>query len=212
MKPINDAEVYFNRKKDYSINLLLVVDALQKIIFYTAGSPGSYHDARVYRRSNLPNLISAFPRDYHLLGLDLDGQIFVVIGHTVEIIGGYFVIGDSAYSLDTNLLKPYPDRAGNSARVKNYNKILSATRVVVENANARLKNKWRRLKKLNVLSMSRARLIIRCCIILHNFVLVHDSPAEEVIQPHEHHLLWYNNPTSKREALSRFLMPHRDNN
>ena len=63
--------------------------------------------------------------------------------------------GDTAYPLTRNLLKPYADRADNSATIRRYNKKLSATRVIVENANARLKNKWRRLKKLNVLSAER---------------------------------------------------------
>ena len=68
MRPQRNPEVYFNRKKNYAVNVLLVVDANEKILFYTAGSPGSYHDSRVYRRSNLPNLISTIPRHWHLLG------------------------------------------------------------------------------------------------------------------------------------------------
>ena len=107
-----------------------------------------------------------------------------------------------------NLLKPYPDRSENNTRIRNYNKILSATRVTVENANARLKNKWRRLKKLNVMSMDRVRLIVRACIILHNFVLIHDPAAENDLEPAERVLPVYYNATSKREAISCFLISH----
>ena len=58
-------------------------------------------------------------------------------------------------------MKPYPDRADNCDRIRKYNKKLSATRVVIDNGNALLKNKWRRLMKLNVIRMDRARLIVR---------------------------------------------------
>ena len=68
IRPQRNPEVYFNRKKNYAVNLLLVVDANEKILFYTVGPPGSYRDSRVYRRSNLLNLISTIPRHWHLLG------------------------------------------------------------------------------------------------------------------------------------------------
>ena len=80
------------------------------------------------------------------------------------------------------------------------------TRVTVENANARLKKKWRRLKKLNVMSMDRVRLIVRACIILQNFVPIHNPAAENYLEPAERVLPVYYNTTSKREAISRFLM------
>lgn len=116
-------------------------------------------------------------------------------------------IGDTAYTLSTSLLKPYPDRLDNSARVKAYNKKLSSTRVVVENANARLKNKWRRLKKVNVLSSEKARLIVRACIVLHNFVLKHDTVVQPTCDRVTHDIPNFDDATSKRDAISRFLYP-----
>ena len=114
--------------------------------------------------------------------------------------------GDSD-TLNTSLLKPYPDRSDNSARVKTYNKKLSSTRVVVENANVRLKNKWRRLKKVNVLTSEKARLIVRACIVLHNYVLKHDTVVQPTCDSVEYRIQNYDDATSKRDAISRFLSP-----
>ena len=52
-------------------------------------------------------------------------------------------------------MKPYPDIADNSDRIRTYSRKLSATRVVTENANALLKNKWKTFKNLNFIMMDR---------------------------------------------------------
>lgn len=68
-------------------------------------------------------------------------------------------------------MTPFCVQEDNYEAIKKYNKTLSSARLVVENANSLLKNKWRRLKKIDVMSNEKARLIICACIILHNFVL-----------------------------------------
>ena len=83
--------------------------------------------------------------------------------------------GDSAYGLSIGLLTPYVDTGKLTAAEKHYNYKLSSTRMIIENANARLKNKWRRLKKIYTQTIKRAEDIIVACIVLHNFVLTYDS-------------------------------------
>ena len=68
----------------------------------------------------------------------------------------------------------------------------------------------RRLKKLNVMTMDRARLFVRECIIIHNFVLVHDCAAADPVEPEDRVLPVYNKARSKPEAISRFLMTNDD--
>lgn len=67
-KPSTNPEAYFNRKKFYSMNVLLLCDSNEKFFFYNVGSPGSFHDARVLRRSRLEQLIDNLPADRHVLG------------------------------------------------------------------------------------------------------------------------------------------------
>jgi hypothetical protein len=66
--------IYFNRKKRFSINTMITVNSQEEIIHYCIGSPGSYHDARVLRRSGLPLLLSNLPADRHILGINDDIQ------------------------------------------------------------------------------------------------------------------------------------------
>ena len=48
---------YFNRKQDYSAVIQGVADASFRFLDIRAGYPGSIHDARVLRLSNLPREI-----------------------------------------------------------------------------------------------------------------------------------------------------------
>ena len=47
---------------------MFVVNSAEEIIFYSVGSPGSYHDGRVARRTNLMDKLQALPPQYHVLG------------------------------------------------------------------------------------------------------------------------------------------------
>lgn len=59
---------YFNRKKRFTLNVMLTVNSQEQVIHYSIGSPGSYHDARVFRRSGLPELVDTLASDQHILG------------------------------------------------------------------------------------------------------------------------------------------------
>lgn len=65
---VSNDPVYYNRKKRFSLNVMLTVNSQEQVIHYSIGSPGSYHDARVFRRSGLPALIDSLPADRHVLG------------------------------------------------------------------------------------------------------------------------------------------------
>ena len=92
------------------------------------------------------------------------------------------LLGDSAHSYFRGFTKPFPDSPKNPIRVRYFNYVLSATRCVVEKANARLKNKWMRLKFVQTTSVERAHLVIRACIILNNFAIHHDSITDRAAE------------------------------
>lgn len=68
LKPTRCPETYFNRKKFYSLNVMLVCDSNEHFTYYSVGSPGSFHDARVFRRSKLEERVDNLPEDRHILG------------------------------------------------------------------------------------------------------------------------------------------------
>ena len=62
-------ECYYSRKCMYALNVLIVCDDRKRIIYYTAGWPGSTHDNRVFRNAKLLiNRGEYFSQNEYLLG------------------------------------------------------------------------------------------------------------------------------------------------
>ena len=123
--PNEHPQDYFNRKKYYSIVIQVVVDSNKKFIDVCCGEPGSLHDSRILRRSNLyrkceENFSSHFPPNT-------------------------FLLGDSAYPVKQWLVTPFKDNGNLSDVHRRFNKVHSGTRVVVENAIGLLKTRFRRI-------------------------------------------------------------------
>ena len=128
------------------------------------------------------------------------------IGYGVWI-AFFFIVhtGDSAYALSVSLMKPFKEELENLQRVKDYNYAHSATRVSVENAIGRLKLKWGRLRMIRSSKTERIRLIIRACLVLHNFVLAEDCILNVVRLPEPTRLPVGNTGIAKREAITKWI-------
>lgn len=78
--------------------------------------------------------------------------------------------------------------------------------MIVENGNARLKNKWRRLKKIYTASLKRAKQIIEACVILHNFILKKDSVTYRCHDEYTFNIDFTNfSAEEKRDKISKVL-------
>lgn len=140
---------FYNRKGYHSFILQAVCDSKLRFTNVYVGWPGSVHDAKVWTNSPLYKKLkngNFIKKDYHLLG-------------------------DSAYPLDSFLLKPYKDDGHLSAQQINFNKILSSSRVIIEQAFGRLKGTFRRLKYLHCFKLSTIKIIVVSCCILHNIAI-----------------------------------------
>ena len=84
-----------------------------------------------------------------------------------------YLIGDSAYPLQTWLMKPFPHNGILTRAQKTYNYRLSRARIVVENVYGRLKARWRRLMKRNDMHISHIPTVTAAACILHNMCEVH---------------------------------------
>lgn len=126
-RPDGTGSLYFNYKKFYSIVLQAVVDARYKFISIDVGGYGHQHDATTYRNSSfyeaLQNKTIKIPEDDEL--------------PKSRIQLPYFLIGDGAYPIHKNLMKPYPGKKLNADQ-SNFNKRLSRARAAVECAFCRL--------------------------------------------------------------------------
>lgn len=115
-----------------------------------AGHPGSVHDQRVFRLSELQEWLGdpeKFPDDCHILG-------------------------DAAYKLHQNVIVPYRDNGHLTPRQINFNFCHSSARIAIERAFGLLKTRFRCIR--TVLAMDRCDLIpmfiIACCT-MHNICL-----------------------------------------
>ncbi|GFR15236.1 protein ALP1-like [Trichonephila clavata] len=152
--PSQNAKDYFCRKQFHSLILQAVVEGNCRFINVNVGWPGSVHDARVFRNSQL-----------YLAGVT--SKLFSPANVTVYD-NSYkpFLVADSAYPLLPWVMKPF----GRSLthEMANFNKKLSCGRVVVEHAFGQLKGRWRCLLKANDSQTGNVKTQVLACCVLHN--------------------------------------------
>ncbi|XP_068686411.1 putative nuclease HARBI1 [Montipora foliosa] len=149
--PLHDSESYVCRKKFYALQLQVVCDDNLMFLDAMTGWPGSVHDSRVLRNSNLfATAGQKFDSDKHLLG-------------------------DGGYPLLPWLIVPFRDNGRLTANQRKFNKAQSSLRQAVERAIGLLKGRWRKLLYLDHLDVKlMAKLIMAACV-LHNFCLMLDD-------------------------------------
>ena len=155
--PPNSASVYFNYKKQFSIVLLAIADANAKIISFDLGTPGGQSDGGIFKDSYLRELCKSnfFPKAAKL-------------GERVDPLP-YFLLGDEAFALDQNLMKPFPHRT-TMGDEKIFNYRLSQARRIVENAFGLICARFRVLLRTLELDVINVMQVVRACIVLHNFL------------------------------------------
>jgi hypothetical protein len=151
MKRKQESDSWIDRKGHHSIAVSIVVDSDRRILHYSLGCPGSFHDQRVYRLSGLEQLLDHLEDKFH-------------------------IIADSAYKLSTHIIVPYKDSGNLTVTQKSFNYKHSCNRMVVEHTFGIIKTKFPRIHfPLQVQSWDRAVLVITCCLLLHNFIQHNDN-------------------------------------
>ncbi|XP_071577572.1 uncharacterized protein [Temnothorax nylanderi] len=150
-QPVDHPRDYCNRKRFFSIVLQGVVDADMKFTNIYCREPGSLHDARVLRRSLLydtaqNNMKNIFPNKT-------------------------CIIGDSAYPLLPWLVPPFRDNGHLTAQQSEFNFLHSSTRMAVERAFGYLKERFRRLRFLELLDIQFIPKLITAACIMHNIAI-----------------------------------------
>ena len=156
--PRVDAVDYFSCYPQHDMIIQEVVNAVGNFIDTVAGFPGSAHDARVLRNSN----IYQEAENGNILQAPL-------VNINENDIAPYLV-GDSAYPLSPWLIEPFPEGT-NDPDEKTFNKELSRARGVAEGAFGILKGCWRVLQKCLDSSLNFAIKTTIACIFLHNFCI-----------------------------------------
>lgn len=131
-KPKNSGSYYFNYKGTFSVVLFAIVNANYEFLYVHTGTNGRVSDGGIWSETAIYKRLKAnklnIPRENELPG-------------TNELLP-YVFIGDEAFPLMNNLMKPYPQRGINhDQRIFNYR--LCRARRVVENVFGILASRFR---------------------------------------------------------------------
>lgn len=158
-KPANSGSLYYNYKGFFSIVLLALVNAKKEFIMVDSGMNGRISDGGVLYYSKFGALLQ---QD----GLNIPEP--ASLPNTTERFP-YVFIGDEAFALRINLMKPYSGKTLTPERFE-FNKRLSRARVVVENTFGILAARFGVFQKPINLEPQKAATVTMACCYLHNFL------------------------------------------
>ncbi|XP_039967913.1 protein ALP1-like [Bactrocera tryoni] len=162
--PRNSGSLYYNYKKTFSIVLMAVSDANYVFTYVDVGALGSQNDGGIFARSafgkKLLNGTLEVPSDTNLPGTTNSFP--------------YYYVGDSAFPLKPNLMRPFPGRHLPEDKDK-FNLALSRARVHIENAFGILANRWRVLHTTIHACPKNADKIVLATVVLHNFLMLQND-------------------------------------
>lgn len=152
MKPKLHGEEYFNRKGFCSINVQATCSSKGFFTSVDASWPGSVHDSRIWRNSEVH---AFFPGNNN----------------------GAYLLGDEGYGIAPWLLVPYKNPSGADQRA--YNKVHCNNRVKIECCFGQLKRRFPMLHYTLRLKSDRLCTFILAGFILHNVAKYLQDPDED---------------------------------
>ena len=150
-------EEYHNFKNFYSIVLMAMVDSKYRFLWGSCGFPENSHDAIIFKSTNL----------WDSLQNGLLPNMAKAVG---EVSIPPLIVGDSAFPLQTWLMKPYTN-ATLSPKQRYFNYRLSRARMVTEGAYGQLKGRWRVLLRKSESNKDLVRTVTFVCMVLHNICI-----------------------------------------
>lgn len=171
--PPKSGTLYYNYKHFFSIILMAICDANYCFTIIDVGSYGKESDCNIFKKSSFGKKLYDdkvnFPQPQCLP--EDDGGI----------PQPYVIVGDEAFALHRNLLRPFPGRSlNNERRIFNYR--LSRARQNIECTFGILSNKWRVFHTALLVEPDFGVAITKACCVLHNFVRRRDGYCPEDTQ------------------------------
>jgi hypothetical protein len=166
--PASD-DYFCQRKNSHTIQMQAVCDHRMFFWDVVIGRPGSMHDARVLKLSNLyQNANTA------ILGCGPEAQLATGVS-----IAPY-VLGDGGYANLPWLISPIPTpRAAPLAHnLLRWNTHHSSARMVIERAFGRLKGRFRCLQGTLHYDLPFLPEVVMACVLLHNFLIVKNDDLD----------------------------------
>ena len=167
LHPPGTGSDFFNYKGYFSIILLAVVGAQSQFIYADVGCQGRISDGGVLRNTDFFKALEGKKLNIpEPKALPVDNINYQDCNPVIP----YYFVGDDAFSLSQNLMKPYPNRGQTEEqRVMNYR--FSRARRVSENAFGILSSKFRVFHSTLCVKPDNATIIVHAALALHNFLL-----------------------------------------
>ncbi|XP_069815805.1 uncharacterized protein [Dendropsophus ebraccatus] len=172
-KPSNSGSLYFNYKHYFSVVLLALADSDYRFVVVDIGAYGSAADTGVFRASRIGEMLKT-----NHLGIPESRPLPGSSGPPAPFV----IVADEGFGLQTHLLRPFP-RRGLDDRRRIFNYRLTRARRYVECAFGILSSKWRVMQSALQLTPDKVKKVIQACVILHNYVRIHDAtviPEEQM--------------------------------
>ncbi|XP_061670739.1 uncharacterized protein LOC133498203 [Syngnathoides biaculeatus] len=167
--PNSSGSTYYNYKGFYSVVILALMYADYKFFWADVDGKGAVSDAQIYNGSELKECID-------------DGSIGCPpaepLPNNNEDVP-YYLIGDDAFALRSNMIKRYLHR-GMIDDERGFNYRLSRARCVVENAFCILANSFQVLLTTMSHSPATVRVIVITCLCLHNLMRIRYPRQENI--------------------------------
>lgn len=169
--PKNSGSLYFNYKEFYSIVMLAIVNADLKFVAIDVGSYGREGDAGIYLKSSFGRKI--INNEFNIPSPQALPQTNTALPQVL--------LGDEAFALHENLMKPFPRRQSLSDQSKAvYNYRLSRARRTTENSFGILCAYFRIFFQLIIVAPETTDKLITCACILHNILR-----EAKILAPHQ---------------------------
>jgi len=158
--PMNSGSEFFNYKSNFNMILFAVVDADYNFIFADVRCQGRISDGGVFKNCKLWKKLAT-----NSLSLPEESNL---PERSKKI--PYVFLGDEAFALSENLMKPFSGTHHKRSAEKIFNYRFSRARRVVENVFGICSAVFRVLRKSIILEPEKAELVIMTIIYLHNFL------------------------------------------
>lgn len=158
-KPPGTGSYYFNYKPSFSIVLMVIVNANYEFIIVDVGANGRISDGGVFSNTQFCKRLVK-----NELNIPQPDNL-----PNSEIKQPYVLVGDDAFSLMDNLMKPF-SRKNLTTEQALFNYKLSRARRIVENTFEILSSRFRILLKEINLCPEKATLTVQACTHLHNYL------------------------------------------
>ena len=161
----HSVSIFYNYEDFFSVVLMALADNNYCFVYVDIGSYIKDCDSTIFKRSTLQTSIQT-----NMLELSSEKPLSGTEGPNVP----YFFVGDEGFALNTNILRPF---GGSNLSIKKrvYSYHLCRTRSCVACAFGILSNKWRIFQRPLNVSPDFAVVIVKACVVLHNFVSERDG-------------------------------------